>query len=405
MTLCYTTVKMLSALLLATFIMPVSPADADEIREKQWHLGRLNVAEAHRITRGAGVVVAVIDTGVWAGHPDMAGAVLPGLDPQPTPLGDGRDDQDGHGSLVAALIAARGREGSRGVLGIAPESKILPIRKVLNAYTTSTDTVAGIRFAIEQGAQVINMSFSAADNQTFHNAVREAEAANIVLIAGTGNYGAGGDGFPAAYPEVLAVGATDNQGSVAKLSVTGPQVDLVAPGTDILSINRSGSSGYSVGDGTSSAAAIVSGAAALIRARYPDMSAAEVVHRLTATAKDISPPGRDNASGAGELDLIAALTADVPPPTVPVASPTGASPAVAAPRTDHASTQLTRATIIGGAAVLVLGILVGAVVFVRRSPRPAAPAYSRGSITAAPDPREEGAEPGDSGPAGPRTYS
>nr|BFE76293.1 hypothetical protein GCM10020092_095940 [Actinoplanes digitatis] len=100
-------------------------AHADQYRDQQWYLKSLRVQEAHRSTKGAGITVAVIDSGVWAAHPDLKGAVLPGFDV--LGKGDGRDDLEGHGTQMAGVIASRGRSGGNGVLGIAPAAKILPV--------------------------------------------------------------------------------------------------------------------------------------------------------------------------------------------------------------------------------------------------------------------------------------
>ncbi|GAB3065267.1 hypothetical protein GCM10027186_16350 [Micromonospora schwarzwaldensis] len=118
-------------------------------------------------------------------------------------------------------------------------------------------------------------------------------------------------GYPASEPGVIAVGGIDRNGLHAAISVSGPEVDVVAPAVDIYSTSFGGK--YSKGTGTSSATAIVAGAAALIRSKYPHLPAEEVAHRLTATAVDKGPPGRDDQYGYGVIDLVAALTADVPP--------------------------------------------------------------------------------------------
>jgi type VII secretion-associated serine protease mycosin len=302
------------------------PARADSIRDDEWWLTTLNVAQAQRITKGAGVTVAVVDSGVNASHPDLRGAILAGRD---TVSGkDGRFDPDGHGTAMAGLIAARGRGGS-GVLGIAPAAKILPVRP-------SNDTMyaaEGIRWAATHGAKVINMSFAIAGSENLHAAVREAAADDVVLIGAAGNSGDQGNAaeYPVSYPEVLGVGAIDRKGKILSFSQHGPQVDLVAPGVDMPTAGLGDA--YRTGFGTSNAAALVSGAAALIRAKHPDLTAAQVVELLTSTATDKGDKGRDDYYGAGELNLVKALTAPAPRPLAsapqitdaPVAAPAAAS--------------------------------------------------------------------------------
>ncbi|WP_234359076.1 S8 family serine peptidase [Plantactinospora sp. BC1] len=344
-------------------------ASADSARDRQWHLRALGVAEAHRVTQGAGVVVAVLDTGVRADHKDLTGNVLPGVDVTGAET-DGRQDADGHGTAMAGLIAAHGHGSGNadGVLGIAPKAKILPVRAMRTESGAGDDLPRAIREAVRRKPAVLSLSLSGGASESLEQAVQEALAADIVLVAAAGNRPNDAFvGYPAAYPGVLAVGATGRDGKLAPVSVTGDPIGLVAPGVEIASSSRTGA--YRSGTGTSDSTAIVAGAAALVRARYPDLPAAEVVHRLTATATDRGSPGRDPEYGHGVLDLVAALTADVEPagaqpspgtgPT-PTTDPT--SPAVAAPPPGDGSTELRlspAAYAIGGACLLVLLAGVG----------------------------------------------
>jgi type VII secretion-associated serine protease mycosin len=342
----------------------VAPARADRYRDAQWYLKSLKVAEAQRISRGAGVTVAVIDSGVWAGHPDLQGAVLPGANVLGDG-GDGRKDINGHGTQMASIIAARGRSGGRGILGIAPEAKILPVRPDDGPLLVSD----AIKWSVDHGAKVINMSFVVLEDGQLADAVKQATASDVVLVAASGNDGQGGfEGeYPAAYPDVLGVGATDRDGKVASFSHHGPQVDIVAPGADIAMADLASSGSYAIGNGTSQAAAVVSGAAALIRSKYPELSAAQVVQRLTSTAVDKGPPGRDDAYGYGELDLMAALTAK--PSTEPTtAGPTAAdAPPASQPDSGGNGSGIPPIVIIGIGAVVLVGAVVGVFVGVRRS--------------------------------------
>ncbi|OJF12419.1 type VII secretion-associated serine protease mycosin [Couchioplanes caeruleus subsp. caeruleus] len=337
-----------------------APAAAQPVRDRQWHLTALKVGKAHEVTRGASVTVAVIDSGIDAKHQDLAGAVLPGKDFF-DPGGDGRVDVDGHGTAMTGIIAGRGHGEDRGILGIAPAAKILPVRVPLNMPSGGKVLADAITYAAGHGARVINMSLGSNDEALIHEAIRAAQAADIVLVASSGNRGEIEGDYPAKYPEVLAVGAVDRAGKIAKFSITGPQVDIAAPGVDIASTDI-GETGYSVSYGTSHATAVVSGAAALIRARYPELSAADVVHRLTATAVDAGKPGRDDVYGHGRLDLVKALTADVPaaPPTATPSASVRPGP-VEVPSASAGSRRVSPILLTSGLAAVVL-ILGGAVV-------------------------------------------
>jgi len=192
-------------------------------------------------------------------------------------------------------------------------AKILPIR--ISTGTQPGDTlvaVQAIEWAIDHNAKVICYANTGGSAPELLDVVNRAIAENIVVVAAVGNRPEStGVGAPASFPGVLAVGAVDKTGTHYSNSVTGPELVLSAPGTDIVSADKGG--GYSIGNGTSGATAIVAGAVALVRAKYPDLPADEVVHRLTATATDKGAPGRDNEYGYGVLNLVAALTADVPP--------------------------------------------------------------------------------------------
>jgi type VII secretion-associated serine protease mycosin len=324
----------------ATLSVPPVPAFADATRNSQWHLNVLGVAEAQKISRGEGVTVAVIDTGVDPSHPDLRNNVLKGKDIVANGSGDGRQDDDGHGTGMAGLIAAHGHGSADGALGIAPEAKVLPIRvENTGNHGNSDEVVRAIDYAVSQRTKVISISWGVGGTPGLRAAVDRARQADIVIVAAAGNRPE--DVFvtyPAAIEGVVAVAATDRNGNHASVSVTGSQIVLAAPGVDIVSANKNG--GYRNGSGTSDSAAIVAGAAALVRAKYPNLSADEVVHRLTATATDKGAPGRDDEYGYGVLNLVGALRDNVPPAGQASGSPTsgttetdsaGSSTAAAAP--------------------------------------------------------------------------
>jgi type VII secretion-associated serine protease mycosin len=349
-----------------------TPATADTARNHQWYLTDLKVGQVVPITRGAGVIVALIDTGVDADHRDLMGAVLSGITTPANQRGDrtGRTDLEGHGTNMAGIIGGRGHGSGDGILGIASAAKILPIRALINFYASSTFMTEAIDYAIAQHAGVINMSFGRPDDDTMHQAIRKAQAADIVLVASSGNRdGVPGD-YPGKYPEVLTVGAYGRDHKISSFSVTGPQVDLVAPG-DQMATTGIGPTGYDIGSGTSEATAVVSGAAALLRARFPEMTAAEVVHRLTATADDAGTPGRDDTYGYGRLNIVRALTADVAPLSATPAPPGSSSGAVAAPVGENgdlpkAGNPLLLASVIAGLVVIVGGIVIAIMLRRRR---------------------------------------
>ncbi|WP_433214853.1 S8 family serine peptidase [Dactylosporangium sp. CS-047395] len=326
------------ALSLATVVavFTTTPAArADSVRDQQWHLTFLHIAEAHQISQGEGVLVAVEDSGVDATVPELSGAVVAGKD-----FGggthDGRYDTDGHGTAMATLIAGRGRGAGNGVLGIAPKATILPVQvaSYLGFGGNAEDLAAGIDYAVERGAKVISISLGTNDLPVMRTAIQKALAADVVIVAAVGNKPKSDDvEFPANVPGVVAVGAVDKSGERAAVSVAGPEVALVAPGTDIVSRNLGGAA--RTGTGTSDSTAIVSGAAALVRSKYPQLSGPEVVRRLTLTAQDKGEPGRDPVFGYGVLDIVKALTAEIPPaaspqPSAPPGEGDGKGPAVVA---------------------------------------------------------------------------
>lgn len=311
------------AAVISPAVLIASPAVADSTRDRQWYLEALDIEKAHRITQGEGVTVGVIDTGVRASHPDLKGSVLPGIDLTGSATRGWADD-DGHGTGMAGIIAAHGSQG-RGALGIAPRAKIFPARTKVGDLGNANNLPVAIRSAVDNGATVLSMSLTSGTFEALKSAVDYAEMADVVIVAGAGNRPDDIDvGYPARYPGVVAVSATGKDGKIAPISISGKEIVLAAPGVEIYSTDGRG--GYRTGTGTSDATAIVAGAAALVRSKYPKLSAAEVVHRLTATATDKGAPGRDPEYGYGSLNLVAALTADVPPLDSTTPLPSAASP-------------------------------------------------------------------------------
>ncbi|MFD7861120.1 type VII secretion-associated serine protease mycosin [Streptomyces sp. NPDC059783] len=309
----------------ALTLLPVTPAGADTIRAQQWGLDALHTEKAWKTTRGKGITVAVVDTGVDGTLPDLAGQVLPGKDL--IGFGAARGDRSWarHGTAMAGIIAGRGHGDGReaGVLGVAPEARILPVRVILEAgdparakarKTRGTALADGIRWAADHGADVINLSLGD-DSASAHPepgedaAVQYALKKGAVVVASSGNGGEKGDhiSYPAAYPGVIAVAAVDRYGTHASFStrrwyatVSAPGVDIVVPAPDRK---------YYVEWGTSAAAAFVSGAVALVRAAHPGLTPAQIRKLLTDTARAAPSGGRDDARGYGIVDPAAAIKA------------------------------------------------------------------------------------------------
>ncbi|SCE70875.1 type VII secretion-associated serine protease mycosin [Micromonospora tulbaghiae] len=348
-------------------VQPAAAEDASRVRKDQWHLTFLKANEAHKISRGAGVLVAVPDTGVDP-HPDLSRNLLQGRNIL-TGTDDGLHDTNSHGTAMAGLIAAHGSGRDIGALGIAPEAKILPIiSSTSDNYGEADNLAEAIDYAVTQHAGVISISSAGVTSEKLIRSVKNALAADIVVIAGVGNLPeAASIGYPAAEEGVIAVGGTDQAGNHTPISVTGSKIDVAAPAVDIYSTSYNGK--YSKGTGTSSATAIVAGAAALIRSKYPNLPAQEVAHRLTATAVDKGPPGRDDQYGYGVIDLVSALTADVPPLGFESSNVTPPASAEAAPDKGDDSSATVRG-------LATLGVLVaagGGYLFWRRRRRAADP--------------------------------
>ena len=287
----------------------------------QWHITMLRIRQAHLISRGAGVTVAVVDGGVDASHPELAGQVLPGagFGSDAAPDGGRDDDDGGHGTAMAGIIAARDDGPADAIVGVAPAAKILPVSTGVVADTA--EVARAVRWAADHGAGVVNLSLGS-PGPAFRmetQAIEYALERDVVVVASAGN-AAPGDleiNSPANIPGVVAVTGSNQRGGFWSGSVTGPEAAIAAPAPGIRSPvpTRVSADGLDTGAGTSNSAAVVSGVAALLRARFPDLDAANVVNRLIRTAVDAGPPGRDDHFGFGVVDPVAALTADVAPVT------------------------------------------------------------------------------------------
>jgi len=285
-----------------------TPAPAQTL---PWGIDRIDADLAWSTSSGSGVKVAVIDTGIDLKHPDLV--VKGGA--STVWYTSSYNDDNGHGTHVAGIVAAL--DNSIGVVGVGPQINLYAV-KVLdkNGSGYLSDVIEGLDWAVANRMQVVNMSLgTSSDVQSLHDAVARVNAAGIVQVAAAGNSG-GAVIYPAAYPEVIAVSATDKTDSLASWSSRGPEVDLAAPGVDIYSTYKG--STYQTLSGTSMASPHVAGVAALVlsvpsKCEYlldsmPGCSPAEVQKRLESTADDLGVSGKDDLYGYGLVDAERAVT-------------------------------------------------------------------------------------------------
>ncbi|KAA9161407.1 type VII secretion-associated serine protease mycosin [Amycolatopsis acidicola] len=291
-----------------------------EVPDLPWAQQMLEPQRAWSYSRGAGVLVAVVDSGVDADHPQLRrpGKVLAGRDFYLAGSYPGNFDCVSHGTGVASIIAADQISGV-GFAGIAPDAQILPVRisdrdmsDQGQALQIDPQVVGnGIRYAADQGARVINLSLAGLDDfAAIRSAVAYAVSKDVVVVAAAGNSQQDTttelSSYPAAYDGVVGVGAVDIDGARISASQIGPYVDLVAPGDKVLAATRV--DGHAYEDGTSFAAPFVAGTAALVRAAWPQLSAAQVIQRLEATASPARGGADSHAYGAGIVNPYRAVT-------------------------------------------------------------------------------------------------
>ena len=312
-----------AALVAAALVaIPTVPAAADPVRDAQYWLDEYGIRTAWTVTQGAGVTIAIIDTGVDGTVPELRGAVIGGTDFSglgsangQTPVGSSGSE---HGTLVASLAAGRGTGVNTGVIGAAPAANILSISVGFGEGDVDPDEqiAAAVRWAVDHGADVINMSLTRntlAWPESWDQAFLYAQQSDVVVVAAAGNRGSGTTvvGAPATMPGVLTVAGVDRSGQASfdassqgiTLGVSAPSEELVgvAPGGLVM---RWG--------GTSGATPIVAGIVALVRAAHPELDAANVINRIVATARDVGESGPDTLYGFGLVDAAAAVSADVP---------------------------------------------------------------------------------------------
>lgn len=417
----------LAAGTLAASLMAAPDARADSWRDKEYWLAESGITKAWEISKGANVKVAVIDSGVDGQHPDLKGAMAGGTDASGAGNPDGQKSigsKPEHGTLVATMLAGRGHQpadskatptpgakpstGPDGIVGVAPEAQILAVSAWLGSpnpggKTDQEQIPAAVRWAVDNGARVINISLGSTSPewpQSWDAAFLYAEQKDVVIVAAAGNR-VGGNvqvGAPATIPGVLTVAGLDRGGAASiDSSSQGISIGVAAPAEDLIGGMPGG--GYAEWAGTSGATPIVSGVAALIRSKWPEMTASQVINRIVTTAKDAGAPGKDPIYGFGVLNAEAALKDDVPEtkvnplgsisdwirvhrrgeaPTTPAAVP-GNTPTSAAPTLPNATVPVAEApseldsaipaVVVIGFGALFVAIIAAAAIQLRRASR------------------------------------
>ncbi|MET1021683.1 MAG: S8 family serine peptidase [Arthrobacter sp.] len=327
---------------LAAALTAAPAAYADEWRDKEYWLAESGITKAWEVSKGANVKVAVIDRGVDGLHPDLAGVLAGGVDVSGAGSPDGRKSigaKPEHGTLVATMLAGRGHQpagstakpspspnagpsvGPDGIVGVAPEAQLISVSTWLGSENpggkSDQDQIPqAVRWAVDNGARVINISLGSTSPewpQSWDAAFLYAEQKDVVIVAAAGNRGGGNVqvGAPATIPGVLTVAGLNRKGNASiDSSSQGISIGVAAPAENLIGGLPGG--GYAEWAGTSGATPIVAGVATLIRSKWPEMSASQVINRIVSTAKDAGAPGKDPLYGFGILDAEAALKADVP---------------------------------------------------------------------------------------------
>ncbi|MFE9041350.1 S8 family serine peptidase [Streptomyces sp. NPDC007818] len=279
-----------ATVVLATALVGVAPtAVAADARSQQWYLDAMGAEDIWKKSTGAGMTVAVIDTGVDPDTPSLKGKVLKGWDAAEA-KGDETDDYDGHGTTIAEIIVGSGAQG--GLRGLAPDAKVIPYRvsntELQNEQTVNAfDMSEAIKAAADSDAQIINVAFgSDYYSEEELESVQYAHRKGKLIFAASGNGALKGNKkqYPASYPEVVAVGATTQGGVVADYSQHGDYIDLAAPGSQIPGYCDKSLTKYCVSDGTSFSAALASASAALIWSVHPDWTGSQVLRAMFESA-------------------------------------------------------------------------------------------------------------------------
>ncbi|MFD4958621.1 S8 family serine peptidase [Microbacterium sp. NPDC058389] len=300
------------------------PGGTDPVRSAEYWLSDYGIAKAWQATRGAGVKIAIIDTGIGRGSSEFDGAVSSGTDVSGAGSPDGRTpvgavDAD-HGSWVASLAAGRGTGPDAGVIGVAPEAQLLSVSVGFGSSATRSfadQIVDAIHWSVDNGADVINMSLTTNVPdwpESWDEAFQYAFDHDVVIVVAAGNRGSGTTkvGAPATIPGVLTVGGVDRSGKASvDASTQGITIGVSAPSEELVGVSADGT--VVSWDGTSGAAPIVAGIAALVRSAHPDLDADNVINRIVKTAHAVGVDPADKLLyGYGLVDAAAAVSADVP---------------------------------------------------------------------------------------------
>lgn len=303
---------------------PIPDNPADPVRAAQYWLDGARIREAWSVTRGEGVTIAIIDTGIGKGPAAFEGAVVGGTDVSGIGTPDGRTplgplDSD-HGSRVASLAAGRGAADGTGMIGVAPDANLLSVSVGFGssaAVPFNKQIADAMVWAVDNGADIINLSFTTNTldwDPSWDDAFLYAFEHDVVVVVAAGNRGSGTSsvGAPATIPGVLTVGGVDQHGMASRSASTqGITIAVSAPSEGLLGIKANGD--LQRWPGTSGAAPIVAGIAALVRSAYPDMDAANVINRIIQTAQPAvaatSVP--DPLYGFGLVDAAAAVNDEV----------------------------------------------------------------------------------------------
>jgi hypothetical protein len=303
----------------AQWLWPAStPNDPDYPSAQAAYLQAIEVPSAWDVTTGSdSVVVAVLDSGVDATHPDLANRVMPGWNVM-TSTAD-TTDQRGHGTKMAGIVGAM-TNNAVGVAGVTWAARIMPVKVTSESgAATDLDVAKGIVWAADHGARVISISLSApVDGRVLQGAVDHAAERDVLVVAAAGNHGSATPEWPGACHGVVAVGATDASGHRAPFSNHGLWVDVSAPGVDIVTTKLN--AGFTPMSGTSASAALVSGVAALLRAAHPTATAPEIADRLRRSAFGRGAVGAEGIDASGLVDAGAALRL---PPRAPASADGG----------------------------------------------------------------------------------
>jgi subtilisin family serine protease len=305
----------------ALVVLSGPAAYADEVRDRQYWLQEYGISQAWSITRGAGVTIAIIDTGVDATHPDLQGAIAGGTDVSGIGSPDGLTPvglSSEHGTMVASLAAGRGHGRDEGVIGSAPEANILSVSMSFQGTAIPADEqiAEAVRWAVDRGADVISLSLTRNTREwpvSWDKAFGYAERNDVVVVAAAGNRSAGTEvvGAPATMPGVLTVGGVDRAGfASATASSQGITIGVMAPSEDL--VGAYPGDRYAEWAGTSGATPIVAGIVALVRAAHPSLDAANVINRVLTTATPVTSTRPDPLYGYGLVDAYQAVVADVP---------------------------------------------------------------------------------------------